>query len=81
MKKLVTISKNVKPLSEIVKTIDEKLDAKQTAPKSNNEEKEKIENIVEKKGIGRPSGEYDTKRKKHCDMLNKGQIKVQRNKH
>ena len=56
-RKIMTVSKNVKLLYEMIKTIDQKLDAK------------------EKKGIGRPSGDYDTKRKTYCDMLNKGQIK------
>ena len=74
-KKMMTVSKNVKLLYEMIKTIDEKLDAKANEPKDNNEEKEKIDKIFEKKGIGRPSGDYDTKRKKYCDMLNKGQIK------
>ena len=73
-KKIMTVSKNVKLLYEMIKTIDEKLDAKANEPKDNNE-KEKIDKIFEKKGIGRPSGDYDTKRKKYCDMLNKGQIK------
>ena len=74
-KKMMTVSKNVKLLYEMIKTIDEKLDAKANEPKDNNEEKEKIDKIFEKKGIGRPSGDSDTKRKKYCDMLNKGQIK------
>ena len=74
-KKIMTVSKNVKLLYEMIKTIDQKLDAKANEPNNNNEEKEKIDKIFEKKGIGRPSGDYDTKRKKYCDMLNKGQIK------
>ena len=47
----------------MIKTIGQKLDAKANEPKDNNEEKEKIDKIFEKKGIGRPSGDYDTKRK------------------
>ena len=74
-KKVMTVSKNVKLLYEMIKTIDQKLDAKANEPKDNNEEKEKIDKIFERKGIGRPSGDYDTKRKKYCDMLNRGQIK------
>ena len=63
-KKIMTVSKNVKLLYEMIKTIDQKLDAKATEPKDNNEEKENIDKIFEKKGIGRPSGDFDTKRKK-----------------
>ena len=74
-KKIMTVSKNVKLLYEMIKTIDQKLDAKANEPKDNNEEKENIDKQFEKKGIGRPSGDYDTKRKTYCDMLNKGQIK------
>ena len=40
------------------------------------EEKAKIENIFEKKGIGRPTGSYETKQKKYCDMLNSEKIKT-----
>ena len=74
-KKIMTVSKNVKLLYEMIKTIDQKLDAKANEPKNNNEEKEKIENIFQAKSIGRPSGDYPTKQKKYCDMLNTGKIK------
>ena len=70
-----TSSRRSKLLYEMIKIIDQKLDAKANEPKDNNEEKEKIDKMFEKKGIGTPSGDYDTKRKKYCDMLNKGQIK------
>ena len=81
MKKLIIISKNVKALSEIVKTIDEKIDVKavEREPKNSNEEKEKMDKIFQAKSIGRPSGSFEEKRKKYCDMLNKGQIKQPKN--
>ena len=72
MKKLVIISKNVKALSELVKTIDEKINQ----PKSNNEDdKDKMDKIFEKKQIGRPSGSFQDKQKQYMDMLNKNKIK------
>ena len=72
MKKLVIISKNVKALSELVKTIDEKINQ----PKSNNEDdKDKMDYIFEKKQIGRPSGSFQDKQKQYMDMLNKNKIK------
>ena len=72
MKELVIISKNVKALSELVKTIDEKINQ----PKSNNEDdKDKMDKIFEKKQIGRPSGSFQDKQKQYMDMLNKGRIK------
>ena len=44
---------------------DEQLDVKavEREPKNNNEGKEKMDTIFEKKGVGRPSGDCDTKRK------------------
>ena len=72
MKTLVIISKNVKALSELVKTIDEKINQ----PKSNNEDdKDKMDKIFEKKQIGRPSGSFQDKQKQYMDMLNKNKIK------
>ena len=72
MKKLVVISKNVKALSELVKTIDEKINQ----PKSNNkDDKDKMDKMIEKKQIGRPSGSFQDKQKQYMDMLNKNKIK------
>ena len=74
MKKVSLIGKNIKNLNDMIKCIDDKMKPVEREQQSN-EEKEKMNKIFEKKGIGRPSGDYDTKRKKYCDMLNKGQIK------
>ena len=74
-KKMMTVSKNVKLLYEMIKTIDQKLDAKANEPKNSNEEKEKIDKIFEKKQIGRPSGSFQDKQKQYMDMLNKNKIK------
>ena len=72
MKKIIIISKNVKTLTELVKTIDEKINQ----PKSNNEDdKDKMDKIFEKKQIGRPSGSFQDKQKQYMDMLNKNKIK------
>ena len=45
-KEIMKVSKNVKLLYEMIKTIDQKLDAKANEPKDNNEEKEKIDKMV-----------------------------------
>ena len=72
MKKVIIISKNFKTLTELIKNIDEKIHQ----PKSNNEDdKEKMDNIFEKKQIGRPSGSFQDKQKQYMDMLNKNKIK------
>ena len=71
MKKIIIISKNIKTLAEL-KNIDEKINQ----PKSNNEDdKEKMDKIFEKKGLGRPKGSFEDKQKQYVEMLNKGRIK------
>ena len=41
----------------------------------NAEEKEKMDKIFEKKGLGRLKGDWDTKGKQYFDMINNGKIK------
>ena len=61
----------MKTLTEIIKNIDDKLN------QSNNnvDDKQKMDSIFEKKGIGRPTGDFETKRKQYCGMLNNKRIK------
>ena len=55
MKQIIIISKNIKTLTELMKTIDEQINQ----PKSNNEDdKEKMDTMFEKKQIGSPSGSF-----------------------
>ena len=70
MKKITLIGKNIKTLNDMIKSIDDKM-----KPVERNEDKEKIEKIFQAKSIGRPPGDYPTKQKKYCDMLNTGKIK------
>ena len=72
MKKIIIVSKNIKTLTELIKNIDEKINQ----PKSNNEDdKDKMDKIFQKKQIGRPAGSFEDKQKQYMDMLNKGRIK------
>ena len=71
MKKIIIISKNVKALSELAKTIDEKLNTKP----ADNKSKEDMDEIFKKKSIGRPAGSFEDKQKQYMDMLNKNKIK------
>ena len=72
MKKIIIISKNIKTLTELIKNIDERINQ----PKSNNEDdKDKMDKIFQKKQIGRPAGSFEDKQKQYMDMLNKGRIK------
>ena len=57
---------------EMVKTLTEKLDKQDVKTP---EEREKIDKIFEKKQIGRPVGDYQTKRKQYHKMLLEGKIK------
>ena len=59
----------------MIKSIDEKLKPVEREQQSN-QEKEKLEKIFQAKSIGRPSADFETRRQKYCDMLNKGQIKT-----
>ena len=71
-KKIGICNKNVKALMEMVKTLTEKIDK---PVEKTPEEKEKIDEIFKKKQIGRPVGDYDTKRKQYHKMLLEGKIK------
>ena len=70
MKKITLIGKNIKTLNDMIKSIDDKM-----KPVERNEDKEKIEKIFQAKSIGRPLGDYPTRQKKYCDMLNTGKMK------
>ena len=71
MKKITLIGKNIKNLNDVIKSIDDKM----KPVESEQQEKEKIDKLFQAKSIGRPSGDYPTKQKKYCDMLNTGKIK------
>ena len=71
-KKIGICYKNVKALMEMVKTLTEKIEK---PVEKTPEEKEKIDKIFEKKQIGRPVGDYDSKRKQYHKMLLEGKIK------
>ena len=69
MKKITFICKKFKTLNGMIKSIDDKM-----KPVERNEDKEKIEKIFQAKSIGRPTGDYPTKQKKYCEMLNSNKI-------
>lgn len=54
----------------MVKATKEKMNQKPV-----DDEKEKVEKIFEKKGIGRPTGTYESKQEQYVKMLNEGKIK------
>ena len=86
MKKLVSCEKRLKIIMDSIKSIEFKVDAglnfnmamNKIDGKDNADEKEKMDKIFEKKGLGRPKGDWDTKRKQYFDMINNGKIKEPR---
>ena len=83
--KINVLNKNVKTLIFSIDKLMEKLD--NTKPVENTthqrlassaspeEEKEKMDKIFAKKQIGRPVGDFDTKRVQYLKMLNENKIK------
>ena len=74
--KINVLNKNVKTLIFSIDKLMEKLDNTKPVEKTPEEEKEKIEKAFEKRGIGRPSGNWDSKRQQYIKMLNENKIKM-----
>ena len=72
--KINVLNKNVKSLMFSIEKLMEKLDNTKPVEKTPEEEKEKINKIFEKKQIGRPVGDFDTKRVQYLKMLNENKI-------
>ena len=73
--KINVLNKNVKTLMFSIDKLMEKLDNTKPLEKTPEEEKEKMDKIFEKKQIGRPVGDFDSKRLQYLKMLNDNKIK------
>ena len=73
--KINVLNKNVKTLIFSIDKLMEKLDNTKPVEKTPEEEKEKMDKIFAKKQIGRPVGDFDTKRIQYLKMLNENKIK------
>ena len=73
--KINVLNKNVKTLIFSIDKLMEKLDNPTPVEKTQEEEKEKMDKIFAKKQIGRPVGDFDTKRVQYLKMLNENKIK------
>ena len=71
--KLNKLNKQTKGIADTLQKIMEKLDSKDT--KTQEEVNEEGSKTFEKKQIGRPKGDYDSKRKQYFDMIVAGKIK------
>ena len=74
--KINVLNKNVKTLMFSIEKLMEKLDNTKPVEKTPEEEKEKMDKIFAKKQIGRPIGDFDTKRLQYLKMLNEKKIKM-----
>ena len=72
--KLNVLNKNVKFLMTAIDKLMEKL-VEPIFDKTQENEKEKMNKIFAKKQIGRPAGDFDTKRVQYLKMLNDNKIK------
>ena len=74
---LENLNKKLFKQNKLLTMITEKLDEllKQKPVVNADEDKEKIEKAFEKRGIGRPAGNWDSKRIQYLKMLKDGKIK------
>ena len=74
---LENLNKKLFKQNKLLTTITEKLEEllKQKPVANTDEDKEKIEKAFEKRGIGRPAGNWDSKRTQYLRMLKDGKIK------
>ena len=78
LNKMSRYNKNTKALMELIGRVSEKLDKVldwNGGIKNDNDEKEKMDKIFEKKNIGRPKGSFEDKQKQYLKMLNEDKIK------
>ena len=74
--KINVLNKNVKTLLFSIDKLMEKLDNTKPVEKTPEEEKERIDKIFQKKQLGRPVGDFDSKRLQYLKMLNENKIKM-----
>ena len=80
LNKMTRYNKNVKTLIDLMNKAIEKLDVLvKNKPSNDNDadaEKERMDNIFEKKAVGRPRGSFEEKQQQYLKMLNEGKIKM-----
>ena len=73
--KISVLNKSVKSLMFSIEKLMEKLVNTKPVETTQENEKEKMDKIFEKKQIGRPVGDFDSKRLQYLKMLNDNKIK------
>ena len=74
--KINVLNKNVKSLMFSIDKLMEKLDNTKPVENTPEDEKDKIEKAFEKRGLGRPQGNWESKRQQYFKMLNENKIKM-----
>ena len=74
--KINVLNKNVKTLIFSIDKLMEKLDNTKPVEKKPEEEKERMDKILESRGVGRPRGDHNSKREQYLKMLNEKKIKM-----
>ena len=74
--KINVLNKNVKSLMFSIDKLMEKLDNTKPVEKTPEEEKERVGEILESRGVGRPRGDHNSKREQYLKMLNEKKIKM-----
>ena len=64
---------NSKMLSAILSKLNEHIESKEVETKE--EDKKKMEEIFEKKGVGKPCGTFEEKQKQYFEMVKSGKVK------
>ena len=68
------LAKQVKLILTKIEDLDKKLE-EHLKPTNSEEDKERMDKIFEKKQVGRPVGDFNTKQNQYLNMLNEGKIK------
>ena len=73
MDKFNKYAKHLKGILAKLEDIDKKID-NTNKPVNADAEKEKMDKIFQKRGVGRPQGDHQSKRQSYFDMVSKGRI-------
>ena len=75
LNKIGRYNKNIKALMDLMGQVSEKLDKVLNTNTNNENEKEKMDRIFEKKALGRPRGDHNSKRLQYFEMVKSKKIK------
>ena len=71
--KLGGCNKNIKTLMDILTEMNKKIDKIMETPLTEDAKKEKVQKILESRGVGRPSGSYEDKKETVSEIAERRQ--------